>query len=894
MQSPLIATKLYRPQCQSGIVERTRLIERLNSGLDRRMTLVSAPAGFGKTTLLCDWLHHIDLPSSWLSLDEDDNDIHLFLNYLVAALEKVQPEFGATLKTTLRLPHLPPVRTVIASLINEIAVELPRSILLLDDYQHIGSPEVHEAMSLLLEHLPPNLHLVLSSRSDPPLPLTRLRTNRQINELRAADLRFTSDEAVLFLNRTMGLNLSADDAEALELRTEGWIASLQLAAIAIQGREDVKGFITAFTGSHSYIVDYLTEEVFQKQPADVQDFLLKTSVLRSISAPLCNTVTGRSDGAEMLERLRRANLFIIPLDESRQWYRYHHLFGDLIRFRLEASAPDLVPELHRRAGAWLAEHDMLENALGHMLAAGDYHQAAAMIEKEALHMLTQGDVTRLKRWIAPLPAEVRRDYPYINICMAWITGIGGEREEILSHLSDAESALDRAIPQKYDEEGARVIRQHVSTLRSYYKITFRSSNTEEQPKLLEDLAQARTELQSAPPVLTSTIESIIGDLLAYHGRWEEAREAFTSATLLGKSCGNLYAALAAVRNHARLLILIGELGQAWNLCQWNLKELREQGVDDANPLLGHLFEPIGKILYERNDLPEAAGCLERTMEHGNQLHNWTMTIHGGLSLLWLRQMQGEQAVATMLMDRLLEMADRVATDFWHPLLEARRTRLWLAQEKLSLAERWAEGYRAERFQPVLFREEREFAYAKVLVRAGEYSDARAVLDEMVEHARALKASTWQIQALVLRAVTGYLQGRIDGALADMADALGCAAPEGYIRTIVDEGETVSELLVRLLNRNDRPAKVSTAQITMLLAAMNHGARPQRHQLIDALTEREVEVLRLLASGFSNNAIADRLYLAIGTVKKHTHSIYSKLSVASRTQAIQRARELDLL
>ncbi len=894
MQSFLIATKLYRPQQPPGIVERPRLLKRLEHGVDRRLTLVSAPAGFGKTTLLCGWLNRTRLPSSWLSLDSDDNDPRLFLKYLVAALETIDPGFGDSIRTMLELPHLPPIRTLITGLINEIAGHLPRSILLLDDYHHIESAEVHEMLALLLEHLPPNLHLMLSSRSDPPLPLMRLRTNRGINEIRAVDLRFTSKEASLFLNSTMGLHLSPSDIEALEARTEGWIASLQLAALALQGRDDVKGFIDAFTGSHSYIVDYLTEEVLQKQPPEIQHFLLRTSLLRVFNASLCDAVTEHTDSHRMLEWLRRSNLFIIPLDESRQWYRYHHLFGDLIRFRLESSAPDLVEQLHRRAGTWLAHQGLIEDALGHLFAVREYDLAAELIEQKALQMLSHGDITRLRGWFAAIPDDIRREYAYLSICQAWIATIAGEQQKVRAYLDDSIQALGGRRSSSYDERTGEDVRNHATLVHAYYRVTLRTGNPEDEKQLLEDLITARNAMKGEHALLRSTIEGIVGDFLVYRGQWEAARTAFISATTLGKTSGNLYSVLASVRNHSRLLLLLGELDQAWHLCQRTLNEVRKQGLGDSSPLLGYLFESMGRILYERNEIAAAAGYLEQAVEYGGQLHNWANIIHSGLALAWLYQVQGDARRVEMLMERLCETVDRIAPGLWRPLVDAQHSRLMLAQNRTIQAERWAERYRDERSQVSAFRQEKEIAYARVLIRIGQYCDACTVLDDIIECARESGTLTWQLQGLVLRSVARHAQGMLEEALADMEEALILAEPVGYIRIIIDEGEPVAEMLMRLLSRNGGSLKASTAQIIQLLAVMNQNLRSARHPLLDPLTERETEVLHLLASGLSNGSIADRLFLAIGTVKKHTHSIYSKLGVTSRTQAIHRARELDLL
>ena len=418
MSTPILATKLYIPPPRPKVVLRPRLIERLNEGLDRKLTLISAPAGFGKTTLVSEWVAGSERPAAWLSLDEGDNDPTRFLTYLVAALQTIAPDIGEGVLSVLQSPQPPPTESILTALLNEITAVPDDFVLVLDDYHVIDARPVDAALTFLLEHLPPQMHLVITTREDPQLPLARLRARGQLTELRAADLRFTPSEAAAFLNEVMGLNLSAEDIAALETRTEGWIAGLQLAALSMRGREDVPGFIRAFAGDNRYIVDYLVEEVLQRQPERVRSFLLQTSILDRLSGPLCDAVTGQEEGNALLEALERGNFFVVPLDDRRHWYRYHHLFADVLHAHLMAEQPDQVPTLHRRASEWYEQHGSAADAIRHALAAEDFERAADLVELAVPAMRRSRQEATLLGWLKALPDELIQCRPVLSVAYA--------------------------------------------------------------------------------------------------------------------------------------------------------------------------------------------------------------------------------------------------------------------------------------------------------------------------------------------------------------------------------------------------------------------------------------------------------------------------------------------
>src|SRR5579859_2424505 len=446
MVTPILATKLYIPPPRPQLVPRPRLIERLNHGLQAgsKLTLIAAPAGFGKTTLVSEWVAHSQRPVAWLSLDEGDNDPSGFLAYLVAALRTIDASLGAEALSQLHAERRqpPPAELILTSLINELAAAPQAVVLVLDDYHLIESQPIHAALTFLLDHLPRQLHLVMTSRADPALPLARLRARGELTDLRAGDLRFTPDEAAAFLNQVMGLSLSAENVAALETRTEGWIAGLQMAALSMQGREDIGHFVQAFTGSHRYIIDYLVEEVLQRQPESVRSFLLQTSILDRLSGPLCEAVTGQADGSGRLQGLERANLFVVPLDDQRQWYRYHHLFADVLRVRLREVEPSQVPALHRRASEWYARNELPLEAIQHALAAEDFERAASLVELAWPAVARSWQDATLQSWLKALPDNLVRRRPVLSVYFAGAALIGGDLEAVESRLGDAERWLD--------------------------------------------------------------------------------------------------------------------------------------------------------------------------------------------------------------------------------------------------------------------------------------------------------------------------------------------------------------------------------------------------------------------------------------------------------------------
>jgi len=878
MTAPLLATKLHIPATRPETVARPRLIQRLNAGLYRRLTLVSAPAGFGKTTLLSQWLERRNGAAAWLSLDEGDNDPARFLGYLVAALQTVNAGIGVGVQAALLSPQPPPLTSLLAALINEIAAAPEADaplVLVLDDYHLVQDRQVHDAVAFLLERLPPppaGAHLIIASRTDPPLPLSRLRIRHQLTELRAADLRFTTDEAAAFLNQTMGLALSPQDVAALETRTEGWIAGLQVAALSMQGRQDTAGFIRAFTGGHRYVLDYLVEEVLQRQPAEVQTFLLQTAILDRLAAPLCNALTFRDDGQTTLEALERANLFIVPLDDERRWYRYHRLFADLLRAQL---GRDAALPLHHRAADWYERHGYTAEAIGHALAAQDTGRAAELVAAHGRQMLVRGELTTLLRWLAALPETAIRARPMLAVYDAWALTLTGQGEK-------AEGWLESALAAAGDSPALSEVQGHAAAIRAY--IAAQRGDT---AQTTEQANRALALLPQDELTVRSVVAFTLGATCVMSNDLAGAARAFAEAGRLGQQGGNLHAAVSAVCHLADLQVRQGRLRQAAETYRRALA-LATGPQGRLLPVAASAHSGLGELLHEWNDLEAAARHLAKGIELGAQWGNVDALCGDHVALARVRLAQRDLAGALA----SLEEAERLVREQTvHPLAAAQvgafRAHLWLVEGNLAAAGRWVQdrGLTVES-DPATMHGGEALVLARLLMARGKAAAAARWLARLLAWADGSGRLGDTAQVLAMLALADSAQS-----LAHLERALSLAEAEGYVRLFVDEGPPMAALLRRAAWQG-----IAADYAGRLLAVFEAGAAspPPSGALPEPLSERELEVLRLVAAGLSNREIAGRLVIAVSTVKSHTNSLYGKLNVKNRTQAVARARALGLL
>ena len=875
MAAPLLATKLYISPPQPKAVPRPRLVAELSEGLNRKLTLVSAPAGFGKTTLLSEWLSKCERPVAWLSLDEGDSNPTRFLTYLVAALQTVDEELGAGVLGILQSPQ-PPVTSALTTLINELTATPKACVLVLDDYHAIDSQSVDAALSFLLEHLPPQLHLVIATREDPPLPLARLRAQGQLSELRATDLRFTEGEAADLLERGTGLKLSAEDVALLEKRTEGWIVGLQLAALSMQGHQDPSGFIRSFTGSHRFVLDYLLEEVLQRQPESVQDFLLKTSILDRLCGPLCDAVLGHSatSGRETLESLERSNLFIVPLDDERRWYRYHHLFAELLRQRLhqsdESEDGQDIADYHRRASRWFENNELELEAFHHAVAADDTERAARLAEGEGMPLLFRGAVVPVLGWLESLPKAALDARPSLWVMYASALLFVNQTSGVEAKLRAAEIALQAAEP---DDE-TRDHLGHVASIRATLAIPKQQVET-----ILEESHRALALLHPDNlPVRTATTWTL-GFAYQLQGERAAAREAFAEAIAKSEATGHVIITLAATTGLGYIQEIETQLHQAAE----TYRRVLEVAGDPPWPLACEAYLGLARIFYEWNDLDAAEKYGQQSLHLTRQMQSLDTFASCGVLLarLHLARGDGAGAVAT------LAEAERFVRErgFWHrmPTVAAAQVRAHLYRGDLTAAARLAETHGL----PI--------SKARVHLAQGDPSAALALLEPVRRQAVAKGWADETLGVTVLQAVAHHLNGEKGRALQRLDDALALAQPGGHLRRFADEGAPLAQLVGEAAARGMMPDYVDK-----LLAAFEaedtSNVRPTLppDALLEPLSERELEVLRLVAQGLSNRDIAERLFRALDTVKGHNRSIYGKLQVKNRTEAVARARELGLL
>jgi LuxR family transcriptional regulator, maltose regulon positive regulatory protein len=909
----LLTTKLYVPQAHPNLVPRMRLGEHLTEGMSRKLTLISAPAGFGKTTLLSEWrMIHLgsEYPLAWISLEGADNDPTRFLTYLIAALQVLKADVGKAVLASLRSPQPPPIESVLTALINDIASISKDFALVLDDYHLIANEALHDAVTFLLNHLPPQAHLIIASRVDPPLPLARLRARGQMTEIRANDLRFTPEETAAFLRGVMGLDLPEESIAVLEERTEGWIAGLQLAALSVRGREDVAGLITALRGSSRYVLDYLAEEVLRSQPEDVRAFLLQTSILDRLSGALCDAVTDRAGGQEMLETLERANLFTNPLDDERHWYRYHHLFSEFLRDRLHRTQPDQGTWLHGKASAWFEHNGHVHEAVDHALAAADTENAARLIEENFRDMLAHGEATLLLNWMEALPEELLRSRPRLCIPCAWARLLTGQLEAAELCVQDLERMVDanasfppdvREAPTSNEELAA--VSGEAAAIRAFIVRTRGdiSNSLELSRRALGLLRENNFTLRGIVALNLGGAYSMSGDLAA-------ADMALTEAITASRRANNAFAVLLAMRELAELQVMGGRLHRAAALYRQALRLAEQRPFPAAS--LAHVG--MGELLYEWNDLDGAMHHLTEGIELGERSGSTNIIFPGHALLARVKWAQGDLDEAFRIIQEDEWSAHSMnLSSHDHNRIVAYGARLRLAQRDVGAAARLL-GERGisvddhvnhlNIFEHVML--------ARVLIARDEHDAALGLLGRLLGVAEATRSLGSAIEILAVLALAASDQGDEAQAMATVERALSLAEPEGYVRVFVDEGEPMAVLLQKSL-RARRGERLISSQYTSLeyvgalLTAFRRssGSRTLSTEtdllqavqpLPDPLSERELEVLQLVAAGKTNREISGQLFVTVDTVKKHLTHIFVKLGVSSRTQAVARVRELGLI
>jgi LuxR family maltose regulon positive regulatory protein len=882
-------------------------VERLNEGLHRKLTLISAPAGFGKTTLVSEWISNCGRPVAWLSLDEGDNNPTRFLIYLVAALQTIAPKIGIGVLAALQSPQPPPVESILTTLFNEITTISDNFVLILDDYHVVDSPPVGQALTFLVEHMPPQMHLVIATREDPPLPLARLRARGQLTELRAADLRFTPAEAADFLKTVMSLDLSPEDITALEVRTEGWIAGLQLAALSMLGRSDTAGFIQAFTGSHRFVLDYLAGEVLERQPERVRNFLLQTAILDKLCTPLCNAVTGREDAKEILDILERNNLFLIPLDDKRQWYRYHHLFADVLQAHLMEAQPEQVSHLHQRASAWYEQNGSPPDAIRHALAAKDFDNAARQIELTYLAMDSSFQSATWLGWVQKLPEEVIRVRPVLSTQAANALLDIGEVEASASRLHDAERCLNGPLNGMIvvDEEQLKPLpamiamaHANIAQLEGDLPATVKYAEMALQLTPEDDLFR-----RAQATVILEFTHWASGDL-------EAAYKAMMDWMNSMQKAGNMAFVVASAFALADILIALGRLREAVRAYQQSL-QLAAMPGEEVQQITAHHYLGLAMLFHEMGDDETALQQLQKARELGKQttLIDWHYRWY--LAQARLKQDEGDLDIALTLLEEARRVYVRNPIPDTRPI-DALKAKVYLKQGQLAKAQEWVRDRGLTAADEISYLGEFEhITFVQVLI--AEYQSnqdensilqAIALLERLLKAAEAQKRMGSVIEILITQTLAYQAQGDLPLAFTVLERTLTIAEPEGYIRLFLDEGEPmrslISDFRSQIKKQSSSQEHPLLGYLEKLLLAFTQPVNKQattsnvKSEIIEPLSERELEVLHLIAKGLSNVEISQRLFLALSTVKGHNRIIFNKLQVQRRTEAVARARELGLL
>ncbi len=891
---PLIRTKLRPPFTRRELVHRPRLQARIAEGLRRPLTLITAPAGFGKTTLVASCTARCGMPMAWLSLDKDDNQASRFLKYLVAALQEANAPIGSEVAQLVAVsPQVPP-EAILTSLINHLESVQADSGLVLDDYQFISNQAVHEAVTFLLNHCPRTFHLVLATRSDPALPLARLRARGQMVELRTADLRFTAPEAAQFLNDTMGLHLDAEAIAVLEERTEGWIAGLQMAAISMQGREKVAGLIQGFAGTHRFIMDYLLEEVLAHEPEGVQAFLLQTSILTRLTGPLCDAVIDGSGSQEMLERLEQRNLFLVPLDDERRWYRYHHLFADLLQARLYKSATCPTERLLSRAAEWCACEGQVTAAIGYALAAQDHEQAAGLIARHWHHVANRGQIETVWSWLNALPEHTVRGSAPLGLACCWVVWLRGQIGAIEPYLADAEKALDEPAVADFPDLPA-----HLAAMRSIvarHKDEFEAAITFAERAL--HLAPKNLPLQSEAQLRT-VIYLAFASAYDGLGKLEEAVNALAE-TIHWSRRGENPAGLAGMTNWlVGVLWVLGRLRAADKACRDALSYLQERGMD-CLPVAGVLHLRQSELLLERNELEAAEASLSQGIELARWSGRFDAVRNAARALARLRMARGEPSDALVAVQEAESALDERTSPLMRAGLLALEARVLVWQGSVSEAARCVEAAsRLAAQDRGQIGENVALDTFKVMLAQGRQDEAIAELTRSLAAAEGDGRWGVAMELYILRSLAHAQRGDARDASANLERALALAETESYVRIFLDEGRSMQILLAQWLAHADGgPLRDYAAHlltqfdIELPKIATKEETAPTQ-ALVEPLSERELEVLHLIALGLTNKEIAQQLFIAPGTVKAHTSTIYRKLDVANRTEAAARARKLGL-
>ncbi|MBN1464570.1 hypothetical protein JXA02_02330 [candidate division KSB1 bacterium] len=887
-------TKLFIPQVREGLVWRSRLLEKLEEMPGKKLALISAPAGYGKSTLLIQWIHHSKIKSAWFSLDGSENEPSCFFTCLISALQQLYDDAGKAAMQLLKSPQVR-IQTVIISLLNDLVKRTEKTILVLDDYHLIENSAVHSALDYFIEHAPPHTTVVLSSRSDPSLPLSRYRSRNELLEIRAQDLCFTIDETEKYLNEQLHLNLSKDDINALTLRTEGWIAGLHLAALSLKGQANITEFVRAFKADNRYIADYLLEQVLHQQPPDVFNFLLKTSILKRLTAPLCDRLTGRNDSQYMLEALEKINLFLFPLDHQRQWFRYHHLFADLLHQRLITEYSDAdVRYLHRTASAWHSDNNMSDAAVSHALAAQDYERAAELIEQIAEVDWDRGMESTLLKWLNTLPPKYISTNPKMYIFYARELLENNQADLAIQQIANAEKLLAK---KKYSSEIHDSVRGRIALIRGVM-----AAYQGDIPNIITHTTAALKLLPKGDEMWRAVAATNLGFAYGWSGLGDlpKAQQAFENARDISDSAGNMYFYLLAGSCAAGVMGLRGQLKASYAEYEKLLEVAHKQDLQQLG-ITGTLHISMGGAQGQWMDFDSALSMIERGMEISKVGQDVIVLASGELqkSRIFIYRGQFEEALKSIL--NIKKETELFALPPWiHHSAEAVKAGIWVAMSKLELVETWVRERGLGVDDELSHRREQEhYTLVMYLIARGQFERALKLLFRLVDEATVYDRIHTLIELLILRALVHRQIGNVDSAINDCSTALSLAEPGQFLASFVSRGDSVESILKTIettFKRSDYEyhgfSKNYLKRLLVAFKVKDAGAANQ--QLQEPLSDRELDVLMLIAAGLSNQQIAGKLFISLNTTKSHVKRINAKLDAHNRTEAVHRAQELGLL
>lgn len=908
MSMPLLTTKLYTPPPRPDLVPRSRLIERLDAGLgaNSKLTLVSAPAGYGKTTLISTWIQESARPAAWLSLDEKDNDWVRFLTYTVAALGLIEEGLGLEVQEALQTSQSPQMDILLTLLVNEISACGCEFILVLDDIHRITEHATWEVIGFLLNHHPPGMHLVLIGRVDPIVSLSRLRAGGQLTEIRSKELRFTKAETTTFLNELMSLDLSPQAINTLESRTEGWIAGLQLVALSLQGRADKDEFIAKFSGVHHYVLDYLIEEVLSRQPDEIRSFLCRTSILERLCAPLCDAILDISTSHQILQTIEATNLFLIPLDVERYWYRFHHIFADFLKLCLKQDQSTVIADLHHRAADWHEQNGFFPDALHHLLAGGDPPGAARLVESHARDLLAHSELASLIKLSAEIPDEYLRQRPRLWIYLTWAMRLTGSPYKIVeSRLQVAEDDLrtrdwsgwqpDGGSKYSSADDEVRNLQAHIYALRAFQAVY------REDFEQVFVMAEKVNDLSTDEKFIKSGLQFALGWAYRLSGDLESAYREFTETSALSQESGNFYMASSTLSRAAYGLVLAGRLEQA-TLTFLDALELAAAKGGRQYPVAGYAYVYLAGIHYEWNDLETA----RRHAFEGIRLCERVGFImdqavgYSNLARIEIAEgnLEGAQEACQSAWELSQLMKDYVYTRRW---VEDCRVRLWIARCDYEALLRWVESTDLKIGEPPNYQRDIDhLILARALVALGSIyptgtyvEDALILLSELRALAENGKWYGKAIEIIILQAMALQIAGTDEEAFYALETALSLAEKEGYIRSFIDEGEPVLKLLKEVATHGTNQGYASRL-ITSIETAKSTEQPSSITDLIEPLSRREIEVLRMLTTDLSGPEIAEEMHIALTTLRFHTRNIYAKLAVKNRRSAVRRAETQGLI